>query len=360
MKKINVNLEKIIDKTILFVLIAQIIFIMCMNLFRTYTIIDFDSSSAYLHEMEMGSQGKLFPSEYSYQATLDLDSASILSAFLYHFTGNIYLARGISNNFVVLLYIFVVHCILRNLELSVRWKRFCLLLFLIPYSMTMLGYCRMLFCGGGFYAFRALVPLLVISLLLDFDKKKAFKSYAFRAIFLLFIVFLTGLSSGAYVVMTAVFPLLLWEFFNAFLKGNYNQLKSKRSGLGIVLVFAALIGLLVQKAVGFSSTADIKFILVSKKWYDAVLSSIAGLFELFGGLTVHEQVKLFSFEAIGTAVDFVVTCIFIFSIVYTFVKCIKKKEMSNMQGYIFSLMLVNAFVFSFLDLKYGDTAFESR
>ena len=161
------KIDKLIDKTILIALIAQIIFIFCMNLFRTYTIIDFDSSSAYLHEIEMGTQGKIFPEEYSYQASMDLDSASILSAFLYHFTSNIFLARGIANNLVVLLYIYIIQCILSNLALSVRWKRFCILLFFIPYSMTMLGYCRMLFTGGGFYAFRALVPLLIISLILD-------------------------------------------------------------------------------------------------------------------------------------------------------------------------------------------------
>ena len=111
----------ILDKVVLTALIAQIAFIMYMNLFRGYTMIDFDSSSAYMHEMEMGSQGKLFPSEYSYQASLDLDGAAVISAFLYHFAGNIFLARGIANNLVVLLYIFVVNSVLRNLSLSKTW-----------------------------------------------------------------------------------------------------------------------------------------------------------------------------------------------------------------------------------------------
>ena len=360
MKKININIEKLLDKTVLIILIVQLVFIFCMNLFRADTIIDFDSSSAYLHEIEMGSQGKVFPSEYSYQASMDLDSASLLSAFIYHFTKNIFLARGIANNLVVLFYIYVITCILKNIDISVRWKRFCLLLFFIPYSMIMLGYWRMLFTGGGFYAFRALVPLLIISLLLDLDKGKAFKKILIRLIILLFIVFLTGLSSGAYVLMSAVFPLLLWEFANAFFKGDYKQIRSKKMLLALSTIFAALVGMVLQKAIGFSSTADTKFILTSNKWIDALLSSFAGIFELFGGLTVHENVKLFSFEAIGAAIDFIVTCILLFTILYTLSKCIKKKELSNMQGYIFSLLLVNAFMFSFLDLKYGSTVFESR
>ncbi len=358
MKKINI--EKIIDKTVLIVLITQLVFILCMNFFRSYTIIDFDSSSAYLHEIEMGSQGKLFPSEYSYQASMDLDSASLLSAFIYHFTKNIFLARGIANNLVVLLYVYVIICIFNNIDISLRWKRFCILFFFIPYSMIMLGYWRMLFTGGGFYAFRALVPLLIISLLLDFDKEKPFKQYAIRFILLLLIVFLTGLSSGAYVLMSAVFPLLLWEFINSFLKGDYRQIRSKRMLLGLTTIIAALVGILAQKAVGFSSTADTKFILTSEKWIAAILSSFAGIFELFGGLTVHENVKLFSFEAIGTAINFIVTCILLFTILFTLTKCIKKKELSNMQGYIFTLMLVNVFMFSFLELKYGNTVYESR
>ena len=53
---------EILNKVILFALIFQIAFIMYMNLFRADTIIDFDSSSAYMHEMEMGSQGRIFPS----------------------------------------------------------------------------------------------------------------------------------------------------------------------------------------------------------------------------------------------------------------------------------------------------------
>lgn len=360
MKKRNFTINKILDRTILFVLIAQIIFILCMNIFRADTIIDFDSSSAYLHEMEMGSQGKIFPSEYSYQASMDLDSASILSAFIYHITGNIFLSRGITNNLVVLLYIYVIISILGNIALSVRWKRFCILLFLIPYSMIMLGYWRMLFTGGGFYAFRALVPLLIISLMLDLDKGKPFTRFVIRVFLLLFIVFLTGLSSGAYVLISAVFPLIIWEFINAFLKGDYRQICSKRMILGTITIMSDLAGMLTQKAIGFSSSADTKFILTSDKWVDAILSSFAGLFELFGGLTVHEHVKLFSFEAIGTAVNFIVICILLFTIVYTFKKCIKKKELSNMHGYIFTLMFVNVFMFIFLDLKYGSTVFESR
>ncbi|MBR1893174.1 MAG: hypothetical protein IJ815_06550 [Lachnospiraceae bacterium] len=352
--------DKILEKIIFAVLIAQIAFIMYMNLFRADTIIDFDSSSAYMHEMEMGSQGKLFPAEYSYQASLDLDGAAVISAFLYHFAGNIFLARGIANNLVVLLYIFVVNSVLRNLSLSKTWKRFGILLFFIPYSVNILGYWRTLFVGGGFFAFRALVPLLVVSLLTDIDKDKKLREYVIRAVLLIFIVFLTGLSSGAYILLCAVFPLILWEIISAFIKADYRQIKSKRMLLGITAAFAAIIGIALQKVVGFSSTADSKVILTSKKWIDAILSSFAGLFELFGGLTVHENVKMFSAEAAGTAVDFAVTCILIAAVVYTLVKCIKIKKISDMDGYIFSVMLVNVFMFSFLDLKYGDTVFESR
>ncbi|MCR4762772.1 MAG: hypothetical protein K5696_04510 [Lachnospiraceae bacterium] len=327
-KEITPVTDRILDKLILFALIAQIVFIFGMNLFRADTIIDFDSSSAYLHEMEMGSQGKIFPSEYSYQATMDLDSAAMMSALLYYFTGDIFLSRGIANNLMVILF--------------------------------MLGYWRMLFVGGGFFAVRALVPLLLISLIPDLDKGNRFRNYAFRLILLLFFVFLGGLSSGAYLLLCAVFPFLLWEFVRAFLKGDYSQVRSKRTGIAILAVLASVAGLILQKAVGFSSTADSKRILTSSKWAEAVLSSFAGLFELFGGLTTHEQVKLFSAEAIGTAVDFAVTFVLLTAILYTVVTCVKKKEISDMKGYILSLMLVNALMCSFLDLKYGVTVFESR
>lgn len=352
--------EKILDRVVLIALIAQIAFIICMNLFRADTIIDFDSSSAYMHEMEMGSQGKIFPSEYSYQATMDLDSASLISAFLYHFTGDIFLSRGITNNLVVILYIYVLYCILSNLDISVRWRRFCILLFFIPYSMIMLGYWRMLFVGGGFFAFRALVPLLMISLILDYEKGTELKKYVFRMILMLLIAFMGGLSSGAYLLLCAISPMILWEVVRAFLKGDYGQLRTGRMGTAIAAVIASVAGLIAQKIIGFSATTEDKIILTSSKWADAVLSSFAGIFELFGGLTTHEQVKLFSVEAIGTAVDFAVTCILITAIIYTVFTCIKKKEISNMKGYILSIMLVNACMCSFLDLKYGVTVYESR
>ena len=358
--KNETKIDKITDKIVFFALIAQIGFILYMNLFRADTIIDYDSSSAYMHEIEMGSQGKLFPSEYSYQSSMDLDSASVIAAFLYRFTGDIFQARGIANSLVVFLYIYVVNCILGKLDISATWKRFGILLFIIPYSMIMLGYWRMLFVGGGFFAFRALVPLLVISLILDMDKGAGFSKYAFRAALLLVIIFLTGISSGAYIAMSAVCPLFLWEIINSFIKGDYSNVKSKRTAMTAILVVAAIVGIVVQKLYGFSSTADVKYILTSSKWIEAVLASFAGLFELFGGLTIHEQVKLFSAEAVGTAVDFVATWILIAAIIYTIVKCIKKKEISNMDGYIFSLMFVNAMMFCFLDLKYGETVFESR
>ena len=352
--------DKITEKAVLIVLILQMGFILYMNLFRADTIIDYDCSSAYMHEMEMGSQGKIFPTEYGYQQSLDLDSGALISAVLYRFTGDIFLSRGITNTLVVILYIYVVNCILNNTGISRTWKRFGILLFLIPYSMIMLGYWRMLFAGGGFFAFRALVPLLMISVIQDIDKGKEIKKYAFRVLLLLFMVFLTGLSSGAYILLCAVCPLILWKLVNGFLKGDYKRIGSKRTVLAAAAVLSAVAGIVLQKTLGFSGIADQKKILTSDKWIDALLSAFAGIFELFGGLTIHENVKLFSAEGIGTAVNFAVTCILISAIIYTVVKCIKKKEISNMTGYIFSLMLVNVLMFSFVDLKYGETVYESR
>lgn len=353
-------IDRILDKVVLILLIVQIGFIMYMNLFHADFIIDYDCSSAYMHEIEMGSQKKIFPTDYSYQSSMDLDGAAIVSAFLYHFTQDIFVARGIANSLVVILYIFIINCVLANLDISLRWKRFGILLFMIPYSMIMLGYWRMLFVGGGFFAFRALVPILIISLILDIEKGNALKKYAFRLLLMLTILFLTGLSSGAYVVMSAVCPLILWEMVSAFLKADYKCLRSKRTVVAVSAVCAALVGIVAQKTYGFSSTADVKYILTSGKWIDALLSSFAGIFELFGGLTIHENVKLFSLEACGTAINFIVAWILIASIIYTLCKCIKKRDISNMNGYILSLMLVNILMFCFLDLKYGETVFESR
>ena len=352
--------EKIQDKVLLVALIAQIGFILCMNLFMADTIIDYDCSSVYMHEMEMGSQGQIFPSEYCYQGSLDLDSAALVSAFLYSLTGDIFLSRGIANCLVIILYIFVLNHVLTDMGLSSRWKHFGMLLFFIPYSMIMLGYWRMLFAGGGFFALRALVPILMISLIQDFEKKRSIKQWGAVAVFVLFIVFLTGLSSGVYILLCAVCPLIVWELIRAFLKGDYSCVRSKRTALALAAVLASITGIILQKALGLSSISDGMNILTSNKWIAALLASFAGIFELFGGLTIHEQVKLFSFEAMGTAVDFAATCILITAIIYTLAASIKKKKISDTKGYILSVMLVNAMMFTFVDLKYGENVFESR
>ncbi len=358
--KNELKTDRMMDRIVLIVLIVQIGFILYMNLFRADTIVDYDCSSVYMHEMEMGRQGKLFPAEYEYQSSMDLDSAAIISATIYHFTNNIFLSRGIANNLMVLLYIYVLNCVFTNLEISRKWKYMGILLFFIPYSMIMLGYWRMLFAGGGFFALRALVPLLIISLILDIEKNKPFSKYVLRALLLLFIMFLTGLSSSVYVVLSAVCPLILWEIVGGFIKGDYSVIRSKRIVIAILAAFSACLGIVSKRIYGFSSLADIKYILTSNKWIDAVLSSFAGIFELFGGLTIHEEVKLFSLEAIGTVVNFVVTWVILGAICYSVCKCIKKKEISNMMGYIFSLMFVNAMMFNIVDLKYGENVFESR
>ena len=351
---------KILDKAVLIALIAQIGFILYMNLFHADTIIDYDSSSAYMHEIEMGSQGKIFPAEYSYQGSLDLDSGALISAAIYRVTGNIFLSRGITNILMVFLYIYVVGCVLGNSVISLRWKRFGILLFLIPYSMIMLGYWRMLFTGGGLFAVRALMPILIISLLQDIDKGKEFKRYAFRAALLLLMVFLCGLSSGAYVLLCAVCPLILWESVKFFFKADHSKLKSKRMVLAATASASAIAGIAVQKGLGFSTIADQKHLITSDKFISNLFDCFAGIFELFGGLTIHENVSLFSAEGIGTAVNFFVTCILLSAVIYSIVKCIKKKEIPEMYGYIFSVMLVNVLMFAFADLKYGETVYESR
>ena len=88
---------KILDKAVLKALKAQIGLILYKNKLHADTIIDYDSSSAYMHEIEMGSQGKIFPAEYSYQGSLDLDCGALISAAIYRVTGNIFLSRGITN-----------------------------------------------------------------------------------------------------------------------------------------------------------------------------------------------------------------------------------------------------------------------
>ena len=191
-------------------LALEFLFLCYVNLCLTSHILDGDGADLYGHIIEMAEQGTLFLPEWKYTTTMELDCVTIFALPLYLLTRRIFGSVGIANILLILLLAAVILRVVKNLGGTSLQGYFSLLLVLLPYDVGMLDYMDMLLFGGSQYLVKVLVPLLLVILLTE---KTRTPSRILFAVLYSFLLFVTSLSSGLYVLLLGLFPLFLYRAF---------------------------------------------------------------------------------------------------------------------------------------------------
>jgi len=227
-------------------LILQVGVICFFNLTQLQNHIGFDTSTYYYTAMNMWEQKSIFLKEWVYQTTLNIDSSAPLAALFYGITGNIFISYGISNIIFTFILLFLFKKLMDRFNISLVSQLICLNLVVLLrfghyYSNTnSLVYGDILFLNNAAYNIKTILAILIVICIIDMTNKKYHKVILTITALLCFI---SGISSGYWIAVTIIAPLLLLLLIQTIISRNWRSIiKNKIFYYLIVLGILSFIG----------------------------------------------------------------------------------------------------------------------
>lgn len=352
----------------LFLLVmAQILYLLIYNLLRTKYAVNFDSSEYMIQAMQIWNQKTLLIEDYYYSTMLTWDMPTFLAVLFYGLTGDIFLAWGMANNVLIILFCLVLFKLCRDLEYK-GWQTgvafFCIF---AMYQYGPVDYMEELFINGALYGFRILFMLAFMDLMICMHKGK--KSLANIFLYLLAFagVFVCGLSTGIFAIGCCLLPVFVGEIWQILLEKKLVSLlgffRKPVVVMGAAMV-VSLMGVVVNYLLGFSgSAASQKMTILPAEMGDNLINIFVGLFELLGWPRIPVSIASIS-GLLGIAAAFVTVCYLGAMALTLCVAFARGRELKESQ-HIFAIqtafvILINVALFVFADLTYSTETFEYR
>ena len=180
----RIHLPTLGETLFLFLLIVQVAFLIVTTFGLGNRAIDGDTGRLYQHMEAIWESGTLFVPEWIYPTTMELDCSLLLALPFYGITKDAVTAFACSCVVIIFLWIRMACCLAgrinRYCSLHIPAPLVCILI-LIPYSTANLYYWNMMFLNGAQYAFKVMIPLLLICLLLEPNPKAPFPWFYFSS-----------------------------------------------------------------------------------------------------------------------------------------------------------------------------------
>lgn len=342
----------------LLILLIEIVVLFIFNFTRSPNLVNHDSSTMFNQLREIVSQGTLFPENWRYASTMNLESTLPLAAIFYKLGLNQFTSFAIANNIQILLYIFTIIEIFRLRKLGTFSTYFTLFLIFIPYTAGMLGYMPMLFTGVASYGIKVYLILLMIKLWLSFEANSSFVSQIPWILLGVTIGVISGISSSIYLLTTALAPFYAYIFFKFLMQKNLKGFLQKNC-IALYIITAALFAGIVYNRLFLQvkSNADsiklvtpTNFIPNLSGWFTAPLN-------LFGGLNGEIVTSVDGLKALFNT--FLILLLFI-SLGYAIYKNVKQKKNDSLLWIIICVYVVNSIILIITYTTYGAIGFEER
>ncbi len=285
--------EDIVKYIFVALLIAEIIFLIWANLCHIVDAVDQDFAKLIRHMYEMAENHTLFLKNWEYITTAELDCAALPAILFYYITRNSFLAYALANIFDIFLWLFVAVCLMRALHLKAEYRALFYCLLFLTYDWGMLQYTNMMFFAGGQYVYKALVPVLLVTILLK-DKGNKYVDGILYALYA-FLLLMTSISSGIFVFITGIFPILLIVWFIELAKNSSFKLNKDRIFYGIITIMSLVItglGLFICSAKGVDpNSASVVLKDIDHDFIEAILTCFNYLLALFHPAYVDVELK---------------------------------------------------------------------
>ena len=342
-------------------IVIQIGALAVFNLTRLPYESNYDSSCAYAQIVEMWRQKRILLKDWAYQTTLGIDSPVLLGALFYGITKNAFTAFGLANIVTVIVYAFLFYDILKQADVKKNMRLLAVLFLLTPYSTGQLGYMPMLFTSAGSYAYKLLVPLLLIDILVRMHKGQEIKKYWYLILFATFFVFDTAVSSGEYILLCAVLPLIGYEILHVLIGNDIKQIFNKRLGFLILESDIYVVGIKVGRRTGIIESVGSQMMLTKAKHFPSVIAKcLTGIFQLFGGIPDYEDIPVTQTYGMMYLFRFFLAAVILASWIYLLKHLKENEKYKELVGMITCIFAVNLIVLIFANVNYATETFEFR
>lgn len=342
-------------------IVIQIGALAVFNLTRLPYESNYDSSCAYAQIVEMWRQKSILLKDWAYQTTLGIDSPVLLGALFYGITKNAFTAFGLANIVTVIVYAFLFYDILKQADVKKNMRLLAVLFLLTPYSTGQLGYMPMLFTSAGSYAYKLLVPLLLIDILVRMHKGQEIKKYWYLILFATFFVFDTAVSSGEYILLCAVLPLIGYEILHVLIGNDIKQIFNKRLGFLILESAIYVVGIKVGRRTGIIESVGSQMMLTKAKHFPSVIAKcLTGIFQLFGGIPDYEDIPVTQTYGMMYLFRFFLAAVILASWIYLLKHLKENEKYKELVGMITCIFAVNLIVLIFANVNYATKTFEYR
>ena len=269
------------ERVLFAIITLLVLFLVWINLFRADAYIEFDEAKLYRHAIEIVRNRALVFEGWDYITTMELDCSLILALPFYLLTKDIYLSFGLANIIFLAAYLFVIYDILGKIPGKRVYKFAAVILFLIPYRIGMLEYLNMMFFNGGQYVVKVLVPLAAMDLFLE-DEGAVFslKNKIILAVYLPLLV-LTSMSSGSYVFISGVLPVLLCLVLNAVFRDDIKGISRKKLLIGALSAAAFLLGVFLCRVFDAKPFGSRNELVLASEFINYLLSLFWVYFSIF-------------------------------------------------------------------------------
>ncbi len=317
MKKLDGQKGNLIKAVLLIWLAVQIGFIAWYNFALAKYNIDYDSAKLYVHALEICRNHSFIIDGWKYITTAEWDCSLLFAVPFYYLTGDIYVSFAMSNMVFIALWIWTVFRLFSGRGHGTECALLTLDLLFIPYGLGMLEYFNMLFFNGGQYVVKALCPLMLVAFLNPGrgkdTKSKKWVSCGYAAICAA-LLFLTTVSSGIYVFVSALVPILAVNL--------YEQLKkdSRVSRRDLVIAAAVtgivLAGYVCGRILNIDAHGSEMILNTGVSGvFENITGCFFGIFGLFGAIA-DSPVRVLSYEGICIVMRIAFVLILIGSALY--------------------------------------------
>ncbi|MBR6390105.1 MAG: hypothetical protein IKS16_02070 [Lachnospiraceae bacterium] len=279
------------------IVLLQYIAVVIFNFMYTDNAVDSDTAKLLRHAVEMSRNHTLNIRDWLHTTTMEWDTSALLAAPFYTFTHNIYISAAIANTLITALFICLIFRLFDRFGLSIKTALKACMIFLIPYAFGMLDYFNLLMFGGAQYVFRVMIPILLIIIIMTPRAKRIGVENILLGILALILIIIASVSSGLYIVVSCVMPVLLVVILDALISGDFRKYDLYQYLVCAVALVASVAGAVTSIRIGEANFGNTMSLL---RWYDLryyIQCFAEGYFRLMGampGAVQDESVAVFS------------------------------------------------------------------
>lgn len=341
----------------------QILMLAVLNLTQLQYHMGYDASVNYLKAMEIAKQGTPFIKNWADTTAMHLDTPVSVAALIYAVTDHIFVSYGIANMIVSIALFYTFYSVLKSFGISDLSRVICLNLiacFYVPFidNTNDMSYFANVFSSGNVYGLKIVIMLLIIRIVMDMEDHKINK---LRMILTAVLLFIAGISSGLYLMMTVIVPCMVYCFYRMFVYNSYQEVWNLKMAVLACGALIMLAGKWIAVHILEFKSADSNMVLIGLRdfWKNAG-AVFLGFMELLGAFPYDSGQQALTIQGIIRLMGFFIVLVCVTGFLFSIHKFLKYFHTPDRHALLICIAAFNLAMFLVLNTTYGSMIFETR